>query len=1038
MDRRHVGVEAVLETTRLAAWVLLLLPGLGIAQSGSVITGAVLTGTVTDASTGAPVPNVVVTATSPSLQGEQVVLTDETGTYRAPQLPQGTYTLHFERENYRPFAKEGIDLPAGYTLRFNPQLVPEVAGATTVNVVAQNPLVDVGSTQQGAVVEREFITSIPLNPPGTIGANNRSYENVALTVPGVHADLYGVGIKGATSPENAYLIDGMSTRNPATGLRGSPLSVEFVESVSVLTGGYLPEYGRATGGIIAANTRSGGNEFHGSVWGTWTPGALAGNAHGVQASESFITFRSVPQNIVDFGASLGGYFIKDRLWFFVGVQPELSKYRINRELTPLDSSGKPEAPIYTDSRFADERQLQYFGKLTYLFNEDHRLSLTVTGTPSRSGSSSSYSFSSLTPGQAGAVGRPSAIFVPAVDDTFDMVGKLSSSFAGKRVLLDLIAGWHHEDHDLHPADGSKLGSTDPAALMNQPRVSWAPRSLTEFETLPPAVAANCLSDGNGGRTRCPTRYLTGGPGVISDNRFDTVQARLILTFLFEALGHHVLKVGVDGEVSTYDDAFGVSGGRLFRETRVGGPLLGRLQSGYLTGPDQEVDIPVIHYSTSTVLLAGFVQDSWSILDRVTLNVGVRYEAQTLYGVQDLVGLSFPNEWSPRVGFIWDFTRQGRSKLYASYARYYENIPLTVTDGLFAGGGFVQAYYPPASGDCNPASPTTASCRSTSTPIPGTWVPPNPTWFVTAPNQHAPVDPAIRPPSEDEWVAGFQYEVLPNTRASIAYTHRNIGSWVEDMSRVGTNYFVGNPGFGIGSVFPPARRVYDSFVVAVDKVYANGWLAQLSYTYQSLSGNIEGLFRSETGQLMPNVNSDFDILKLAPNRDGPLPGDIRHTIKAYAAKEFVLAPWFSMTMGAAYVGSSGAPINWLGANAANGYGDGEVYVFPRGSGGRLPWQHTIDVNGALNFRFSSTTVLTLSVNVFNLFNFQQVTGVDENYTHFPQGVSPVPNGNPSTDKGKIVDDITGAALKPSQVNPQFLQPTAYQPVRQVRFQARMSF
>jgi outer membrane receptor protein involved in Fe transport len=1058
MRRRHVGIEGVLRSVRIVACTLALVPVSAIAQSGSVITGGVLTGTVVDASTRAPVPNVVVTATSPGLQGEQVVLTDETGTYRVPQLPSGTYTLRFEREGYKPLAKEGIDLPAGYTLRFNPELFPEVAGATTVSVVGENPLVDVGSTQQGAVVEREFIQNIPLNPPNMIGANNRSFENVALSVPGVHADLYGVGIKGATSPENAYLIDGMSTRQAYFGVRGSPLSVEFVDSVSVLTGGYLPEYGRATGGIIAANTRSGGNEFHGSIWGTWTPGALAGSAHAVEASQSAVSFRSQPHNIVDFGLSLGGYLIKDRLWFFVGVQPEFSRYRIYRELTPFrinsdgslytDTNGRPqlEPPIYTDSHFADEHQIQYIGKLTYLINEDHRLSLTVTGTPSSSGSANSYSFSSLNPGQVGSpVGRPSAIFVPFVDNTFDVVGKLSSSFAGKRVLLDVIGGWHHEDNDFRAADGSKLGSTGPAALANQPRVNWGvlaggrpQRSLTEFETLPPSVVADCLSDGNGGRTRCATTYFTGGPAFLSNNRFDTFQGRVISTFLFQAFGHHVVKLGFDGEVSTYDDTFGYSGGALFRELGAGGPLRAQGLTGYLTGPDQEVDVPVVSYRTRTAILAGFVQDSWSVLDRVTLNVGVRYESQTVYGAGDLVALSFPNEWSPRVGVIWDLTQQGRSKLYASYARYYENIPLFISDNAFGSAVFLQARYAPASGDCNPASATTVSCGSKSNLTPGTWVPPNTSWHMTVPNIHDTVDPESRPPSVDEWAAGFQYELFPHTRASLAYTHRNIVSWVEDMTVTQSNYFIGNPGFGIGSSFPQARRVYNSIVVAVDKVYANGWLAQLSYTYQNLTGNIEGLFQTEIGQLAPNLTESFDILKLAANHEGPLPGDIRHTIKAYAAKEFVLAPWFTVTTGAAYVGSSGAPISWLGANNVNGYGDGAVYIFPRGSGGRLPWQHTIDVNGALNFRFSSATILTLSVNVFNLFNFQTATAVDQNYTHYPQGVSPVPNGNPATDRAKIVDDVTGLPLQPSQINPQFLQPTAYQPVRQVRFQARLSF
>src|SRR5262249_9936555 len=160
----------------------------------------------------------------------------------------------------------------------------------------------------------------------------------------------------------------------------------------------------------------------------------------------------------------------------------------------------------------------------------------------------------------------------------------------------------------------------------------------------------------------------------------------------------------------------------------------------------------------------------------------------------------------------------------------------------------------------------------------------------------------------------------------------------------------------------------------------------------------GLVRAQTGQLDPNITSDFDIASLEVNRQGPLTADIRHTIKAYLAKEFVIAPSFSVVVGASYVGSSGRPIDFLGANSF--YGNGQVFIFPRGTNGRLGWVHTIDLNGAMTFRFTPSTALTLSVNVFNLFNFQQVTQVSQNYTLIPNGVKPVPNGNPATDTGKI--------------------------------------
>ena len=1031
---------------RAAGWALFLICSGALAQGSGVITG-----TVQDAATQAPLPNVLVTATSPALLGEQVVLTDAAGEYRVPQLPPGTYALRFEREDHKPYAREGIEVPPAYTLRFNAELVPEIAGSSTIVVVGKPPLIDVASTQQGEVVDQDFIRNIPLSPPGSVGSHNRSFENLALTAPTARLDRYGVALNGTTSPENSYLIDGLSTRNPTYGISGSQLSVEFVESVSVVTGGYLPEFGRSTGGIISANTRSGGNEFHGSIWGTWTPGSLSGRAH---STSTVVGTREEPHNIVDFGFSLGGYIIKDRLWFFVGVQPEFSRYSEYLELNPYrlnddgtrytDAHGNTEVEnsIYTRRYFADEHQIQYFGKLTYLVSDDHRIALTFTGTPSTSGGEHAFPFAGPRPGVPNAFlawGTPGALFNQRYDGTFDTVLKLSSAFAGKTVLLDVLGGWHHADHSLKPADGSKLGSSDPTALVNQPSMTWADRSLTEFEDLPASVVADCLSDGHGGLERCGTVYFTGGPELLSTAREDSFQVRAVLTFLFQGLGHHVLKVGADGEVAILDHSSGFSGGASAAELEVDG-YIDASRYGYLTAPDRETDVSIVRSRSKSVFFGAFVQDSWSILDRVTLNAGVRFDAQTLYGSRDVVAVTFPHEWSPRVGLIWDPTQQGRAKLYASYARYFENVPLDLADRGFGTEVTIEGTYAPASGACGPRAPTTTSCVAPDRLVrEGTFIPPNPTWFIHSSAQRVPVDPALKPPSEDEWVAGIDYELLPHTRLSLAYTHRNIVDWVEDMADVGVTYFIGNPGQGIGTAFPKVVRVYNSFVLSLEKTYANLWLTQLSYAYQNLHGNLDGLFRAVSGQLDPNITSDFDVQRLMVNSLGPLAGDVRHTVKAYAAKEFVAGPALSFVLGAAYVGSSGRPIDFRGASTqTGGYRNNYVFIFPRGSAGRLGWVHTVDVNAGLSVRFSSSTSLTLGVNIFNLFNFQQVTAVSPQYTRWPHGVAPVPNGNPATDKGKILDDRTGKPLNPAFVEPDFLQPTFYQPVRQVRFQARVSF
>src|SRR5207244_2975486 len=103
------------------------------------------------------------------------------------------------------------------------------------------------------------------------GRGARNFEAVATSVPGVQTDGYGLTMNGSSSPETSYIIDGVMVNDPAYGLQGTTLLQDFVQEVDIKTGGYQAEYGRATGGIVNVVTKSGGNEFHGSVFVNWSP-----------------------------------------------------------------------------------------------------------------------------------------------------------------------------------------------------------------------------------------------------------------------------------------------------------------------------------------------------------------------------------------------------------------------------------------------------------------------------------------------------------------------------------------------------------------------------------------------------------------------------------------------------------------------------------------------------------------------------------------------------------------------------------------------
>jgi Carboxypeptidase regulatory-like domain/TonB dependent receptor len=999
----------------------LLIGALGESAALGQASTSVLTGDVTDASTKAPVSDVVVTATSPSLQGEQVVVTDATGLYRVPQLPPGTYALRFEKESYRPFLRTNIDVAADRTLRLNVQLLPETAGTETVTVIGAPPTIDVGSSTVGTLINQDFVRNLALSPPGGLGGANRSFDSVAAIAPQVNNDVYGVGINGATSPENQYLVDGLSVNDPAFGVLGSRLTIEFIDELNVITGGYMPEYGRTTGGTLSAITKSGGNEFHGSVWGTFAPGVLTGRSRqtGSAGATGTVIGKRDLYNIGDFGATIGGYIIKDQLWFFAGVAPAFQRYSYTRQFQSTSDGGETFTPIPKSQqrRFGDEHTVNYIGKLTYLINSDHRVSVQVTGTPTRGGGPSSFALRVPQGLQARApveadiftAGTFNSSHVLTTDDSLNINGNLNSSFLAKRLLLDVRVGWHHQKDAGTAGDGSGIRTDGPAGTLaatpNARTDQVAPVNLTDVEDqLPATVKAACMVTGP--NPPCPvTGWSYGGRGFIDQLTLDSVQAKGAITYLLTALGHHVFKAGVDMNFSQYESrsgytgrvAYGVfSGPRILAAT--GQPVVwfDRFRLGYLSGLDQPVTVAFAQVKGQSTVIGGFVQDSWSILDKITVNLGIRYDTLALRGDDGVTRMALNDQISPRVGFVYDPTQQGRSKLYANYGRYFEQIPLEIANRELSITPGIAGFH---NINCNPLGPNgVANCdgqtliRSNSGP--------SRRWLVMNADQ-VPVDPNLKSAANDEIVAGADYELFPNARIGASYTYRNLVTTVEDMSNdEGSTYFIGNPGEGIADTFPKAKRTYHAFTLQFSKTFANLWLAQASYTYSTLRGNYDGLYVPESKQLEPNLNATFDLRSLLLNQYGPLSNDIAHTVKLYVAKEFVILPVLSVTTGAGLNANSGIPIDYLGAHEI--YGPSQAYILERGSGGRLPWVTTFDAHIGLNFRFTKDLVLTAFVDGFNLFNSQRPSSVDNNYTF--DVVGPIINGMQGAIPGNVIGSV----------------------------------
>ena len=275
-----------------------------IAAPALAQTTGSLSGQIVDANNQNPVPDAVVIAQSPALQGEQTAVTDTSGTFEITLLPAGVYTLTVQREGYQAFTQSGLTVRLDRTIKVRLSLVPEAVQGQAVEIVAQRPSIAVTTTQQGGSISKEQMTLVPY------GRNTRNFDAVATSIPGVQTDqLGGISVNGSGSPESNYIIDGVNVSDPAFGTLGTTLIQDFVQEVDIKTGGYQAEYGRSTGGIVNVVTKSGGNEFHGSVFANWSP--FEANRKPIGNLGEAIRNQVSQRYNLDFGAEVGGPILKD-------------------------------------------------------------------------------------------------------------------------------------------------------------------------------------------------------------------------------------------------------------------------------------------------------------------------------------------------------------------------------------------------------------------------------------------------------------------------------------------------------------------------------------------------------------------------------------------------------------------------------------------------------------------------------------------------------------------------------------------------------
>jgi len=286
------------------------------------VTGATLSGTVTDAS-GAVVAGAQISAKNNATGVSRDVTTDSSGLYALPNLAPGDYEVRVSAKGFSTAVQSNLSLAVGQQQQLNFSLkVGETS--QTVQVTEAAPQIELSSSTLTGQVEAETVRELPLN--------GRDWTQLATLQPGVKrietqmsTDTSARGnrgfgaeltVSGQRSTFNNYRIDGISVVDYAVAAPGNVvgivLGVDSIDQFSVLTGGFSAEYGRATGGVVNAISKSGTNVFHGDAYEFLRNSALDANTYFLRASNS-----PRPQfRRNQFGASAGGPIRKDKTWIF--------------------------------------------------------------------------------------------------------------------------------------------------------------------------------------------------------------------------------------------------------------------------------------------------------------------------------------------------------------------------------------------------------------------------------------------------------------------------------------------------------------------------------------------------------------------------------------------------------------------------------------------------------------------------------------------------------------------------------------------------
>jgi Carboxypeptidase regulatory-like domain len=302
----------------------------------------------------APIAQAHVVATGPALIGTRATVSDEKGRFRLLQLPVGTYQLRISRLGHAALPVADVVVALGMVLDLGDLTLPtEAVEVAAASVTAPRRVRR--ATAIGGAVSREVFSRLP---------SDRDYQSIVTLLPHASASYFGdrAGIAGTSGPESNYYVDGSNVVEPPGNGVSTSLPYNLVEAVEVRAGAYDAEFGGAGGGIVNAVTASGGDTFHGQVFGFFANRVLTSTAGYLGVTPKTEEYASW-----DAGASVGGPLIRERVWYFAAYDPTRE-----REDIRLPGFGVQQDPRWMQ-RFA--------AKISARPDDRTRLALSLLGDP---------------------------------------------------------------------------------------------------------------------------------------------------------------------------------------------------------------------------------------------------------------------------------------------------------------------------------------------------------------------------------------------------------------------------------------------------------------------------------------------------------------------------------------------------------------------------------------------------------------------------------------------------------------------------------